>query len=786
MNRKAASAVSLWAAVVSLCALIPGMAHAGSVATANTTLFGPNVYVFDTSMPAADIQTTASNIFTQMEANQFGTQRYALLFKPGTYPINFNVGFYTHVAGLGQNPDDVNITGGVNVTANWMANADATCNFWRNFENFAITPSNGTTQIAVSQAAPIRRMHIKGALNLFQVASNGAGGWASGGFLADSLVDGQVLPGSQQQWFSRNSKWASWANAVWNMVFVGDVNTPTGTFPTDPYTVVAQTPVIREKPYLYLTSAGTYAVFVPALQANTQGPSWGATATPGTSIPIDQFYIAQPSTTSAASLNSALSAGKHILFTPGIYQLNDSLKVNNANTILLGIGTPTLVPTSGLPAIQVADVDGVKIAGLILDAGTVNSASLLEVGPTGSAANHSANPTFLYDITARTGGATAGRNDVGIKINSNDVVGDQLWLWRADHGTGAGWTTNPTSNGLVVNGANVTIYGLFNEHHEKNQTLWNGNGGRVYFYQSEIPYDVPNQGSWMDGVKNGFASYKVADSVTTHEAWGLGVYSYFRDSASKLENAIETPNFTGIKIHHMTTVWLNGMAGSEITHIINGTGARVYASSPSDAMRQTLSEFAGTGTPPSDTTAPTAPASLTATAASSSQINLSWGASTDNVGVTGYIVYRNGAQVGTATGTSYSDTGLSASTAYSYTVKAKDAAGNLSAASNTASATTQASTGGTGAEWTYGWDNVNTTTGLAWFKPTGFTASYVIIHYSYTGLGQQNVNMTFNSTSGRWEYSVSGLSSGTVVTYSYTYNKAGLQYDTPTYTWTKP
>ncbi|ATB42129.1 hypothetical protein CYFUS_007606 [Cystobacter fuscus] len=890
MIKNVASMVSTWAAVAGLCALLPGSAHAGPVSAANTTLFGPNVYVFDTSMPAADIQAKATSIFTQMESNQFGTERYALLFKPGTYNVLFDVGFYTHVAGLGQNPDDVLINGGVNVPAYWMPNMNATCNFWRAYENFSINASaatNNTTTIAVSQAAPLRRMHIKsaGGLWLFQVdPSTGAGGWASGGFLADSVVDGQVLPGSQQQWLARNSKWGSWGNAVWNMVFVGDINAPSqANFPTDAYTTVAQTPIIREKPYLYVTSTGQYAVFVPALQTNTQGPSWAAGSTPGTSISIDQFYIAQPSTASAASLNSALSAGKHILFTPGIYPLNDTLRVTRPDTIILGLGVPSLIPTSGQPAISVADVDGVKIAGLIIDAGAINSPSLLEVGPTGSSANHSANPTFLYDLTVRTAGPTAGKNDVGIKINSHNVVGDQLWLWRADHGEGAAWNINPTKSGLVVNGNNVTMYGLFNEHHNEYQTLWNGNGGRVYFYQSEIPYDVPNQSSWMskNGTVNGYASYKVADTVTSHEAWGVGVYSYFRDAAVKSENAIEVPNVTGVKIHHMTTIWLNGTAGSEITHVINGQGGRVYANSPAEAMRQTINEFAGTGTPvidtqaptvpgsltataasssqinltwsastdnvgvtaydiyrngtlvgssgttsysstglaasttytftvkardaagnasaasasasattkaaTGDTQAPTAPASLTATAASSSQINLTWGASTDNVGVTGYIIYRGGTQVGTSTATSYSDTGLAASTTYSYTVKARDAAGNLSAVSNTASATTQAGgTGGTGTEWTYGWDSNSATQATSWFKPTGFTAAYVIVHYAYSGISQQNVTLTFNNTTGRWELPVTGLSSGKVITYSYTYNKNGAQYDTPTYTWTKP
>ena len=490
----------------------------------------------------------------------------------------------------------MNINGGVNVNAQWMPNANATCNFWRTLENFAVTPSStkGVTRIAVSQAAPLRRLHVKGELHLFDFDAKWNAGWASGGFLADSLVDGEVVPASQQQWLSRNCKWSRWSNGVWNMVFVGNDNVPTGEFPNPPYTVVDKTPIIREKPYLYIDSSGQYFVFVPALQTDTQGVSWAGGSTPGTSISIDRFFIAQPSTASAASINSALAAGKHVLFTPGNYSLSDTLKVTKANTIILGLGVPSLVPTTGLPAISVADVDGVTIAGLILDAGEVNSASLLEVGKTGSAADHSANPTFLFDLTVRTGGAHAGKNDVGLKINSNDVVADQLWLWRADHGAGAQWTTNPTKNGIVVNGNNVTIYGLFNEHHEEYQTLWNGNGGRVYFYQSEMPYDVPNQSSWMSGKTNGYASYKVADTVTSHEAWGLGVYAYFRDAAVKANSAIEAPAVAGVKFHNLTTVWLNGHAGSEITHIINDIGGRVFANSPAEAMRQTYGDFSST------------------------------------------------------------------------------------------------------------------------------------------------------------------------------------------------
>ncbi|OAS16086.1 chemotaxis protein [Paenibacillus oryzisoli] len=94
-----------------------------------------------------------------------------------------------------------------------------------------------------------------------------------------------------------------------------------------------------------------------------------------------------------------------------------------------------------------------------------------------------------------------------------------------------------------------------------------------------------------------------------------------------------------------------------------------------------------------DTQSPTAPTNLTASPVSGSQIDLSWAASTDNVGVTGYDVFRGAALVGSSTTTSFTDTGLTASTTYSYTVKAKDAASNVSAASNTISATTLAAGG---------------------------------------------------------------------------------------------
>ena len=311
--------------------------------------------------------------------------------------------------------------------------------------------------------------------------------------MADSKVDATMSSISQQQWLSRNDIWGNWDGGVWNMVFVGVSNPPAGTWPSSVYTVITNTPLIREKPYLALDSNSNYVVMVPALQTNTLGTTWAAGPTPGVSVPISQFYVAHADTDNAATINAALNSGLNLILTPGVYQLTSSLLVTRPDTIILGLGYATLVPQTAAPAMVISDVDGVKVGGLIFDAGPVQTPALLQVGTTTSSLDHSRDPIFLYDISMRVGGATAGTTLSCLQINANDVVGDNLWLWRADHGNGVGWTQNACNNGLIVNGDRVTIYGLFVEHHEQYETLWNGNWGRLYFYQSELPYDPPSQ-----------------------------------------------------------------------------------------------------------------------------------------------------------------------------------------------------------------------------------------------------------------------------------------------------
>jgi carbohydrate binding protein with CBM56 domain/chitobiase/beta-hexosaminidase-like protein len=535
--------------------------------------FGPNTRIFSPGMATATIQAQLDADFNAQKdtlSAQMASGRVAHLFKPGSYGVHDNVGFYTSVAGLGQNPDDVTINGDVTVDAfNASDQGVALQNFWRSAENLAITPSSGSDRWAVAQAAPFRRIDVHGNLQLFPASF----GFASGGYIADTKVSGQTSSVSQQQWYTRDSNFGSWAGGVWNMVFSGTLGAPANSFPSPPETTLATTPVSRDVPYLYIDSTGKYRVFLPALRTNASGPSWASGSTPGSSLPMSQFYVVKASDT-ASTINAALSSGCNLFFTPGVYHVNQTLNVTKANTVVLGIGFPTLIPDNGVNAMQVADVDGVRIKGLLFDAGLTSSAALLTVGPSGASANHAANPTTLQDVFFRVGGAIAGKATTSLAVNSNNVIIDHTWAWRADHGNAGtvGWTTNTADTGLLVNGNNVLATGLFVEHYQKYEVMWNGENGKTIFFQNEMPYDVPNQAAWNSpaGV-NGYAAYKVGANVTTHEGWGMGSYNFFNVNPSVSSfHAFEVPDTAGVRFHDLLTVSLNFMG--TITHVINNAG----------------------------------------------------------------------------------------------------------------------------------------------------------------------------------------------------------------------
>jgi hypothetical protein len=555
---------------------------------------GPNVYVFTPSTPQSEIQSTVDAVANQQLSNQFGTQRYALLFEPGTYgsadnPLNFQVGYYTEVAGLGKTPGDVVINGSVDVynQCDEQHSCIALTNFWRSLSNLTINVTNPDAGCytgefwAVSQAAPMRRVQVNGNATLMDYCTGPS--FASGGFIADSsFTNGSIVNGSQQQFFVRNTAIDSWSNGVWNQVFAGDDGAPAECFPAradcgGPYTTLATTPTSREKPYLYVDDAGDWQVFVPAARDDATGNSWSAGPTTGSSIPLSRFFIAHPATPIDA-INHALSKGMNLLLTPGVYDVDHTIAVKRADTVVLGLGFATLTALHGVTALRTANVPGVDIAGLIVDAGPEESDTLVKIGTGGDGGDHQAdatNPTALQDVFFRVGGPHAGRARVSLEVNSDDVILDDIWAWRADHGSGVGWTQNTADTGLLVNGDNVTATGLFVEHYQKFQVIWNGGGGTDIFFQSEMPYDPPSQSAWMsDQHTDGYAAVLVSPSAHHFAGYGMGTYSFFNQGIDiYAAHAYQVPTRSDVHLHDLLTIFLdatNGKGG--ILNVVNDEG----------------------------------------------------------------------------------------------------------------------------------------------------------------------------------------------------------------------
>ncbi|WP_240506658.1 adenylyl cyclase [Thermoactinospora rubra] len=558
---------------------------------------GPNVTVFDPSMPVSHIQATLDAAHAAQVDNEMGTTRHAYLFKPGTYgtaehPLQIKVGYYTEIAGLGASPTDVVINGKVEVYNRCLAdggtgNCLALVNFWRTLSNLSIDV-NAAGQDgcrasanfwAVSQAVSLRRLDISGGtLSLMDYCTAGPQ-YASGGFIADSRLP-SVTNGSQQQWLTRNSEIAGWSNGVWNQVFSGVAGAPgEAGFPNPPYTTLDATPVSREKPFLYVDARGRYQVRVPAARRDTRGISWAGGMTPGRTLPITDFFIAKPSD-SVQVINNQLARGKHLLLTPGVYGIARSIEVKRPNTVVLGLGHATLTAVDGSTPLVVADVPGVIVAGVTVDAGLEKSPVLLRVGKRvgkshGNRPSSPDNPTTLSDVYFRVGGPHVGKTDIALEVNSDNVLIDHAWVWRADHGVEGftdteRWNTNIGRNGAVVNGDHVTATGLFVEHFQQYNTVWNGEAGTTILYQNELPYDPPTQADWMNGDVEGWAGYKVGDHVRTHRLYGGGVYVFNQNNPQiHTENGFEVPETPGVRLHHIMTV---NLSAGTIDHVVNGVG----------------------------------------------------------------------------------------------------------------------------------------------------------------------------------------------------------------------
>lgn len=560
--------------------------------------FGPNVTIFDPRTPVAEIQATLDAAHARQVDAEMGTARHAYLFKPGSYgtatqPLQVKVGYYSEVSGLGASPTDVAVNGKIEtynrcLEGGGTGNCIALVNFWRTLSNLSLSV-NAAGQDgcrasanfwAVSQAVSMRRLDISGGgLSLMDYCTAGPQ-FASGGFIADSRLPA-TTNGSQQQWLTRNSEVASWSNAVWNQVFAGTVGAPDDAdFPDPPYTTLDTTPLSREKPYLFVDDRGRYQVRVPAARRDTRGISWGAGMTPGRTIGIRDFFVAKPSDP-VHVINRQLARGKHLLLTPGVYDVGRSIEIKRPDTVVLGIGHATLTAVNGAVPLDVAGVPGVIVAGVTVDAGPTESPVLLRVGREhGRNTSNPRNPITLSDVYFRVGGPHIGRTDTALEVNADHVLIDHTWVWRGDHGVEGftegvngdtdRWRTNTGRYGAVINGDHVTATGLFVEHFQRYNTVWNGEHGTTILYQNELPYDPPTQADWMNGDVRGWAGYKVGTRVRHHTLHGGGVYVFNQNNPSiRTENGFEVPVTPGVRLRHIMTV---NLSAGTIDHVVNGVG----------------------------------------------------------------------------------------------------------------------------------------------------------------------------------------------------------------------
>lgn len=582
-------------------------------------IFGDNMYFYDRKYEKAetarnDINSQFDKIGLGGENGEWTTKRQAYYFKPNvkgqTYDAGGSgsassseansilLGFYSHIGGLGKVPSDVKL-GSVFTKPHLSGGANATCTFWRSMENVDVMRDFAWT---VSQSTSARRMLIESTSKYISDIGE-SNFWGSGGFIADThYTSDRPDWAGQQQWYTRNAVFPEGSNAMggsYNMLWQGCVNPPKEDKINSP---IATTPIIREKPFLFIDNDGEYKIFVPAWQKDRVGVSWTDTDMGKGEIQdlLSDWYVTKEGDTDV-EINNALKAGKNIFFTPGHYSLNAPIQVNRKNAILLGAGiaTVTLEPTAKNKwgCIYADDKDGIIIAGLLMD--SLNSTTYqVRVGDENANANHSENPILLTDITCRVGGVQANNIQIqaSMQINSNNVVGDHFWLWRADHGTQNGkdrWTRDRCKNGLIVAGDDVTLYGLFVEHFQEYEVLWLGERGRTYFFQNEPPYDAPNQATWssQNGKVDGYAAFKVANTVKEHHSIGLGSYAVFTgtDGHVNKKNGFEIPNSPNVTLEKMCT---NRFAGTgNIQNVINGLGG-----STADGVRRVASYKSGDGT----------------------------------------------------------------------------------------------------------------------------------------------------------------------------------------------
>lgn len=522
----------------------------------NPPTWGPQVIISGTQDFQQRLNTTYANQHLDSDGEfSFGAdsyQRWAVFILPGTHQLDIDVPYYMSVYGLGDYPQQTTVNPGprgvglrVNSDGFSKPQPGSLNTFWRSIENLHLTQP--IFKFWVSQAAPLRAMKIEGSLQL------GGGGYSSGGTLLNSEIMGNIDLGSQQQWFTRSTKMMKYPRntGIGSYVCAGCVDKNGQNFrsteqsTTSDHTGLSYTdapPIMAEKPYIVYRRLGGYFLKIPGYSKNLWGPTRGGEELDDF-VPFQYVFVATGTrdgvgSTSAAEINKKIASGKHVVFQPGVYLLEEPIVVAKPSITLLGLGYATLIGAWAMPLIRVDNVPGVRIAGLMLEAGCrdptepMRGAALLQWGTKPSRVGLR-RPGVMSDLCVRAVGFCRGINpspqnqfsavERFIEINNDHVLGDNVWLWNADHcGMNNLWpcVNSRAFNGLMVNGNDVTIYGLMAEHTHGDIVTWNGERGRVVFLQVEFRYSRGLKSLVLS--PDAHTAYRV--NAESHTAVGGGIY----------------------------------------------------------------------------------------------------------------------------------------------------------------------------------------------------------------------------------------------------------------------
>jgi len=639
-----------------------------------------------TEIRGIGIQQLANDLFVTQKYKaeaEFANTRVVIFLLPGRYEqLHLQVGYYTSVVGLGAQATDTVVQGTIEVPNHSDPCIGALENNFRNIANLTIEVDTSTlfsdditdpeaptvadrtirqrltNYFRVSQASPIRNIHVKGTdaakqPHISDVRGNFAvsqftggcrrrpdsGGYSSGGFMANvALSAGEMRFGTQQQFFSRNCDYnirsanpEMGGGGAWNIYMMGCVgetgqtavgrkiiSTAVNKCPPNSSDVdddndsediddagrppplitwkeitpglMASIPQIRYE-------HDTFSILKPELVNNSSG------LLPVEGEKLTNVFIVEPNT-SIKTINKKLAAGVNLIFSPWVYHFDEPVRITQSGSVVMTLGYATIIPTGGHPAIVVADdAEGVRLSGFLLQAGKKRSEALLLVGEHPRDGGSQSNPTIIYDIFSRVGGGEIepgddpavvnpdflGTCETMVVVNQNHTILDHIWCWRADHvgsdQSGLGTEFARVDHAVVVRGDRVKMFGVFAENALKEQIVWEGDSGELYFQQSTLPSDV--SGDWdYPGTRVTGRDFKGS---------GMGVYSFFSNKHTvDLDPPVAAPEVptaflvfneddeeaaATAEIESCFTVFLDAQGGSGvIKSVLNGRGPSSNAS----------------------------------------------------------------------------------------------------------------------------------------------------------------------------------------------------------------